>query len=155
MYLCVLLSLWSLSTWCTQGSLAPKCCVSVGMFCCRFIEHCPSQDIQKASTCVRGRWSVMLCQNQMLKSLLRYHCSYWLACQPGGYVHAGWEVLQPAIARQAEQRHLSLGDCTQLLFLAAAAAACLAEASTALHVSRLCLVVCSCWVLVCLSACVW
>ena len=64
-------------------------------------------------------------------------------------MHAGLEVLQPAIARQAEQRHLSLGECTQLLFLAAAAAACLAESSTALHVSPLCLLVCSCWVLVC------
>ena len=80
------------------------------------------------------------------------------ACHISGDVHAGLEVLQPAIARQADQRNLSDGDCTQLLCLAAAAAACLAEASTLLHVSPVCLIVCklrSCWVLVCLSACVW
>ena len=59
-----------------------------------------------------------------------------------GDVHAGLELLQPAIANQTDQRNLSVGDCTQLLFLAAAAAACLAAASTALHVSPVCLIVC-------------
>ena len=48
---------------------------------------------------------------------------------------AGLEVLQPAIARQAEQSQLCFEDCCQLLFMASAAAACIAAASQALHVS--------------------
>lgn len=48
---------------------------------------------------------------------------------------AGMEILQPAIARQAQQQQLSLRQSSQLLFLAAAAAVCLAEASIALHVA--------------------
>ncbi|KAL3148690.1 hypothetical protein ABBQ38_014104 [Trebouxia sp. C0009 RCD-2024] len=48
---------------------------------------------------------------------------------------AGLEILQPAIARQAHQQQLSLRQSSQLLFLAAAAAVCLSEASVALHVA--------------------
>ena len=55
-------------------------------------------------------------------------CVCWSIC-------AGLEVLQPAIARLAMQQQLGLEDCAQLLFLASAAAVCVAAASKALHVS--------------------
>ena len=71
-----------------------------------------------------------------IRELLRYLDSCLVhVYHIGSDAHAGLELLQPAIARQAEQCHFSFEDGSQLLFLAAAAAACLAEASTALHVS--------------------
>ena len=45
-------------------------------------------------------------------------------------------TLRPVIAKHAELLQLSSEDCNQLLRLAAAAAACLAAASEALHVSQ-------------------
>lgn len=94
---------------------------------------------------------VMLLLHVLDRGLLRYFGS----CPIPVYhirdsVHAGLELLQPAIARQAEQCHFSVEDGSQLLFMAAAAAACLAEASQALHVSLFVCCPSSAW---CMSVC--
>ena len=94
---------------------------------------------------------VMLLLHVLDRELLRYFGSCLVPVYHiSDSVHAGLELLQPAIARQAEQCLFSFEDGSQLLFLAAAAAACLAEASMALHVS---LSVCWPSSAGCLSAC--